>query len=212
MDDVPRVEIDLPIDELNGSPSQRKRTHARVTDAASAFAAERFEDARGLLKPIAAQQTHIAEIRELYGLTLYRLGRWAEAISELEAASMLTGSSDQHPVRADAHRALGHHDAVERLWDELRHDHPDPEIITEGRIVYAGSLADRGELASAIRVLEQGPVRTKVPKDHHLRLWYALADLYERSGDTQRARRGFERIAGAEQDFGDVDARLRSLS
>lgn len=199
------------MDDLSGSPSQRKRTHTRVTDAASAFAAERFEDARSLLKPIAAQQAHIGEIRELYGLTLYRLGRWAEAIGELEAASLITGSSDQHPVRADAHRALGQHEAVDRLWDELRHDHPDPAVITEGRIVVAGSLADRGELASAVRLLEQGPVRTKVPKEHHLRLWYSLADLYERIGDTQRARRGFERISSIDDGFGDVTARLRSL-
>ena len=44
----------------------------------------------------------VAAIRELYGLTLYRLGRWREAVRELRAFHELTGSFDQHP----GHRRL----------------------------------------------------------------------------------------------------------
>ncbi|NOX30234.1 MAG: tetratricopeptide repeat protein, partial [Actinobacteria bacterium] len=207
----PRVEIDLDAADLLGTETQRTRARNRVRDAASAFAAERFEDARRILKPMSSEQAHISDIRELYGLTLYRLGRWAEAIAELEVAAAMTGSSEQHPVRADAHRALGQHRAVADLWEELRQDHPDADVITEGRIVMAGSRADQGDLAGAIRILEQGPIRTKSPKDHHLRLWYALADMYERSGDSQRARRGFERVEATDRGFADVGARLRSM-
>ena len=206
-----RVEIELDESQLIGTAGQKARARERVGEAATAFVAERFEDARTILKPIALAQSHMVEVRELYGLTLYRLGRWSEAIVELEAVAALTGSSDQHPVRADAHRALGQHAAVERLWDELRHDHPDAATITEGRIVMAGSLADRDDLAGAIRLLEQGPVRTKVAREHHLRLWYALADLYERIGDTQKARRGFERVMADDRSFADVVARVRAL-
>ena len=34
--------------------------------------------------------------------------------------------------------------AVEELWDELRQASPSAELVMEGRIVMAGSLADRG--------------------------------------------------------------------
>ena len=58
-------------------------------------------------------------MRELYGLTLYRLGRWREAVRELRAFHDLTGSFDQHPVIADCERALGRDKAVLATWDEL---------------------------------------------------------------------------------------------
>jgi hypothetical protein len=52
---------------------------------------------------------------------------------------------------------------------------------------------------------------SKRPKAHHLRLWYALADLYERAGELPRARELFERIRRHEPDFVDVAERLSSL-
>ena len=66
----------------------------------------------------------LAAGRELYGLTLYRMGRWREAIRELEAFGEVSASVDQLPVVADSHRALGHHREVDRLWDELRRGAP----------------------------------------------------------------------------------------
>jgi len=144
-------------------------------------------------------------------LTLYRLGRWTAALGELEMFAELTGDVDQLPVAADCNRALGRHTEVRALWDELRHAGPAAPIMVEGRIVMAGSLADQDDVVGAIRLLEQGPVRAKQARDHHLRLWYALADLYERAGDHQRARRGFERIEQAEPGYVDVAERLDAL-
>ena len=57
----------------------------------------------------------------------------------------------------------------------------------------------------------RGPVRVKRPRRHHIRLWYALADLYERAGDTPRARELFGRIVAAEPDFADAAERLAAL-
>src|SRR5438270_291120 len=85
------------------------------------------------------------------------------------------------------------------------------ELVTEGRIVAGGSLADRGDIGAAIRLLEKGPVHVKRPKAHHLRLWYALADLYERAGDTPKARELFGRIVGNEPDFADAAERLAAV-
>ncbi len=133
------------------------------------------------------------------------------ASHRLEQYEELTGSVDQLPVLADCYRALGRLNEVHDVWDRLRHADPDAQTMTEGRIVAAGALADEGRPADAIRLLEAGPLRPKRPKEHHLRLWYALADLYDRVGDLQRARRGFSRIAEVEPGFVDVQDRLDAL-
>ena len=193
------------------SEEQRKRTRRRLGDAAEDFLAERFGDVEKVLAPLAKQHPQIPEVQELYGLTLYRLGKWRPAITALEMFGILTGDVDQLPVLADCHRALGRHGETRSIWDELRAAGPDAPTMTEGRIVMSGSMADQGDLQGAIRLLEQGSVRSKSPKEHHLRLWYALADLYERAGERQRARRGFDRIEATEPGYGDVSARIRSL-
>ena len=57
---------------------------------------------------------------------------------------------------ADCYRALRQWPQVEELWDELREASPDAELVTEGRIVMAGSLADRDRVVDAIRLLQAG--------------------------------------------------------
>ena len=46
---------------------------------------------------------------------------------------------------------------------------------------------------------------------HHLRLWYALGDLYERAGEIPRAREMFERVRKQDSSFADVAERLAAL-
>ena len=75
----------------------------------------------------------------------------------------------------------------------------------------AGSLADQGRIDDAIELLVAGIKPVKRVKAHHLRLHYALADLYERAGDLPRARELFGRVASADPEFVDVQARLRAL-
>lgn len=192
--------------------AERRRLTRQLSEAADDFANERWEEAKRILTPLANRHAAVAEVRELHGLTLYRLGRWEQAISELEVFGEMSGSADQLPVLADCHRALGDHDRVAELWEELREWSPDGDIVTEGRIVAAGSLADQGELRSALRLLEKGPTRPKRVKPSTLRLWYAIGDLQERAGDVPAARTTFERLASHEADFGDVADRLAALS
>ena len=210
---MPQLPSDV-ADELGrpGTTSKATRDHERLQEAANAYARERYRDARALLVPLAERTPGASAVRELLGLTNYRMARWRDAIKELEAFAQLTGSVDQHPVLADAHRALGHHDAVERLWDDLRRTGAGVETVIEGRIVLAGSLADRGDAAGAIRVLEQGPVEVRRAQEHHLRLWYALASTYEKAGDVARARSLFIRIVRADPTFADAELRLDALS
>ena len=192
-------------------PAWAGRVKDRLQEAAKAYEAERFRDARRILEPLLERAPSAIAVRELLGLTYYRLGKWRDAIRELGAVELLTGSVDHHPVIADAERAMGRLGEVERLWDELRRGGASVDVVIEGRIVTAGALADAGRVPDAVRVLEQGPVNVRKPQEHHLRLWYALASLYEQAGDVPRARALFGRLVVAAPDFADAADRLDAI-
>lgn len=182
----------------------------RLADAVHAYDRDRYQDALNILQPLVRALPEAPAVRELLGLTLYRLGRWHPALDELQEYRNLSDSADQLPVMMDCLRALHRDAAVDEMWDELRHLSPEPEVVAEGRIVMAGALADRGELPAAVKMLERvGSVRN--PRLRHLRQWYALADLYERAGDIPRARDLFRRIEAADPGDFDTRDRLRAL-
>ena len=187
------------------------RVATGLVEAAKAFERDRFSEALRVLRPLIEEAPDSAAVRELYGIALYREGKWAEAVKHLTAFADLTGSVEQHPVLADAHRALKHYREVATLWDELAASSPAAHLVAEGRIVMAGALADQGKLLDAIALVERGSIDTKKPKDHHLRLWYCLADLYERAGDMVRARDRFQRIMMVDRDYVNVTERLANL-
>ncbi|MEM8925134.1 MAG: tetratricopeptide repeat protein [Actinomycetota bacterium] len=194
------------------APATGQKLQRRLAEAAVAFEAERFADAERLLASIERLAPGVAEVIELRGLTYYRLGNWGRAIGQFEAFHDLTGSVEQHPVWADCCRALRRWTKAEELWRELGDASPSAELVEEGRIVQAGSLADRGRISDAIRLLENAPKVPKRPSLHHLRRWYMLGDLYERSGDLARARRVFADVVAAEPGFGDAAERAAALS
>ena len=131
------------------------RLSNQLREAGTLFGSERYLDAQRLLAPIAQQAPEVAEARELYGLVLYRLGKWHKAIRELEAFSNLAGGSiEQHPVICDCYRALGLGEKVEETWEEFRVSAPTGDLAAEGRIVYSSALADQGKFAEAIALLE----------------------------------------------------------
>ncbi len=183
----------------------------RLEKAARAFRSERHNEARSPLASLARVAPEVPEVRELYGLVLYRLGRYEQAIEHLEAFRELSGSTEQNPVLADCHRALGRWADVEALWAELGAASPSAELVTEGRIVAAGALADRGEVESGIRMLERGWKLPSRPKPHHLRRAYALADLYDQAGRGPRARELFAWVTDHNPSLADAAQRARSL-
>jgi Tetratricopeptide repeat len=181
-------------------------------EAAAAYAAG---DLRTTLR-LADQAKHIAlraaSVRELLGLCLYHSERYQDAARELSAFRRLTGSDEQNPVIADSYRAMKKPQRALQLTDEMRADQVSPAVFYEGQIVAAGALADMGRLDEAIERLEALELRPATAREHHLRAWYALADLLEARGRFTKARDLFEAVASSDSDLTDAPERLRRLS
>lgn len=215
-DERPKRKPALPdevVDELVRVVGSRRapKLSERLDGARRSFERERYEEARRILNLLAKEAPSAAAVRELLGLTFYRLGKWRQAAAELEAFRTLTGSVEQHPVLADCYRALGRFHEVDALWSELREVSPSAELVAEGRIVAVGALADQGQLAAAISLMEKAPAVGSRLREHHLRQWYVLADLEDRAGNSTKATSLFRRIQQQSPGFADVDARLAAL-
>jgi tetratricopeptide (TPR) repeat protein len=194
------------------APSTRAaRYQERLTSAADALDRGRYDDARRMVQPVLRDVPDMAFGHELAGLALYRMGQWRKAAAELETARTLDATLNHHAVLADCYRALRRYTEVDQLWRELRDGSPSPALMAEGRIVAAGALADQGDLRGALRIMEKGAEVPKKVREHHLRQWYVIGDLYDRSGDVIAARRFFGLVAGNDAQFADVADRLRGL-
>lgn len=191
----------------------RVRISERMAAGIGAYERERYRDAARILRTVVEAVPNAPTPRVLLGLCQYHQGNWKAALPNLEMFATLTGSVDQHPVRMDCHRALGRPKRVEALFDELRKGSPDAEVLTEGRIVLAGTRADLGDLDGAVALLTDAGAGRLVrnPSERHVRQWYVLADLMERSGDLARARELFLRVQAADPEAYDVVDRLDSL-
>lgn len=187
------------------------RLYDQLMKAADAFARDHERDALRMLRPLRDAMPDSPSVRELLGLAHYRLGHYPAAAKELEAFVELTGSVEQHPVLMDCYRAQRRWGKVEARWRDLGAASPGPEVATEGRIVAAGALADRGRIDDAIALLTRADRRVNKPKPYHLRLWYALGDLEERAGNMPRARSLFDRVRRQDPGFADVAERLAGL-
>jgi tetratricopeptide (TPR) repeat protein len=183
----------------------------RLTTAADALDRGRYDDARRMVQPVLRDLPEMAFGHEIAGLAFYRTGQWRKAAAELEVARQLDRSLNHHAVLADCYRALKRYDLVDELWLELREGSPEPALMAEGRIVAAGALADQGNLKGALKLMERGADVPKKVRDHHLRQWYVLGDLHDRSGDIIKARRLFGMIYEVDPQFADVADRLRGL-
>jgi tetratricopeptide (TPR) repeat protein len=187
------------------------RLSERLAQASEALDRERYQEARRIAGSIAKEAPSVSAAHELFGLANYRLGKFKQGAAALELAQELHANPALLPVIADCHRAQGRWPAVERVWSEIKAASPGHDVMAEGRMVAAGALADQGDLRGALELMEPATKRPKAVRDFHLRQWYVLADLYDRVGDPISARRWFSTINEFDDEFADVDARLRSL-
>ena len=189
-----------------------KRLISKLALALDAFEKGRYQDAKRIIIPITRECEGVHLIHEIAGLSLYRLGQWRDAADHLEKARVaMPASTLNHPVLADCYRALMRYEKVDELWKELKDASPDPAIVAEGRIVAASAQADRGDIQHAVRIMQQTKKDPAKVREHHLREWYVLADLYDRSGDVINAREWFKKIAHNDPDFSDIRDRLAAI-
>ena len=206
--------IDSVVDEFESKLGKKAAPRAikRYEAALEPFEAHRYDEARKILLPMAREYDGVSAVHEMLGLCLYRAGNWAAAARELERALQINpGWIFNHAVLADCHRALKNFERVEELWEELASASPNAEIVAEGRIVLAGSHADRGDLEAALASMATARSDNGRPAEHHLRQWYVIADLHDRMGDVVQARNFFERVLRHDPGFADVVERLASL-
>lgn len=192
---------------------RREKLVEQMGRAMEAYDRHRFEEAGRLAGRLADEVPDVPEVREVAGLAAYRSGQWRGAGRHLEAFRNMRDEPMYLPVEMDCARALGKPRVLAGLFEELRQSSPDPDVLAEGRLVLAGSLADQGKLAEAIDLLESngaGKARRN-PAERHLRQWYLLGDLYDRSGDAPRARAFFTMVAVTDPGAYDVNDRLKDL-
>lgn len=191
----------------------RERLVEKAESAYGAYSRGRYQDAYRAIKPVAEEVPSVIAVREVAGLAAYRSGKWREAQRHLQAYTDLTDSTEHIPVLMDCQRALRKPKKVVALWTDLRQRSPEPDVLAEGRLVAAASLAETGDLQGAISMLTTAGATKALrnPSNRHVRQWYLLGDLYERAGDVPRAREFFERVAKTDHEAYDVAERLAGL-
>ena len=192
-------------------PRTSARYMERLASATEALERDRYRDALRMVQSVLKNLPNVGAAHEVAGLAHYRLGEWRKAIAELDKARLLHPTPEQLPVLADCYRALRRYRDVDTIWAEIRESSPSPAVMAEGRIVAAGALADQNDLAGALKLMLRVADAPKRVRDYHLKQWYVIADLYDRSGDVVRARNFFQRVAAVDPRYADVGDRLATL-
>lgn len=196
-----------------GTAYAREKAVMTLTRAAEAYDRKRYEEALRLGRTVADVVPGVAPVRELTGLAAYRAERWSMAKIHLRAHFAITGDPEHLPLVMDCERAGHRYRAVEKTFGELEASEPTAEVLVEGRIVMAGAWADQQRYEDAIELLTKAGATKQLrnPSYRHVRLWYALGDVFDRAGDAGSARELFARVVIAEPDAYDAQARLAEL-
>jgi tetratricopeptide (TPR) repeat protein len=191
---------------------REKMVHT-LTKAAEAYDRNRYEEALRLGRIVADATPGVAAVRELTGLGAYRAERWAMAKIHLRAYFVISNDPEHLPLVMDADRANHRYRAVEKTFEEVQESEPTAEVLAEARIVMAATWADQQRYEEAIELLTRAGAAKNLrnPSYRHVRLWYTLADVYDRAGDTTSAREMFSRVVIAEPDAYDAAYRLTEL-
>lgn len=216
----PKVKYALPGDvaadvrrAFIGTSYMREKMVILLTKAAEGYDRKRWEEALRLGREVADAVPGVAAVRELTGLAAYRAERWNMAKIHLRAYFAITGDPEHLPLVMDCDRANRRYRAVEKTYEEIQESEPNAETTAEARIVMASTLADQQKYNEAIELLVRAGAAKilRNPSYRHIRLWYTLGDVYDRSGDQVSAREYFSRVVNAEPDAYDAKDRLMEL-
>jgi hypothetical protein len=210
---VPRPQIPESVSAQQLDPEARAQLHSLPNDLADTVArylvaAGLAEDAeQGYAYAQAAKRlaARVGVVREACGITAYRTGRWAEALSELRAARRMTGRDDYLPIMADCERALGRLDRALALVREASTADLDRAAQIELRIVESGLRRDQGLPEAAVLALQVPELTSGRLRPWSARLFYAYADALLAAGRADEARDAFARAAEVDTE-GETDA------
>lgn len=175
-----------------------------LQSAARSFVAGRYGKALRDAEQAKELSPRDATVRELLGLSAYRLGRWETALRELRTFRRLAGDTTHMPVEMDVLRALDRPAAVEDAWVTFRRLGGDRSTDLEARVVYGSFLLDRDDPRKAWQVT--GPKKIgDDPSESDLRVWYVASRAAARLGDAKTARRLFEAIQTSDPAFPGLD-------
>jgi tetratricopeptide (TPR) repeat protein len=150
--------------------------------------------------------------REVAGITAYRSGRWAEALTELQAGRRMTGRNDYLPLMADSERGLGRLDRALDLVHSAEARRLPRAAQVELRIVESGIRRDQGLFDAAVLALQVPELTDGKQRPWSARLFYAYGEALLAVGRTEAAREAFSRAVVADEDEEtDALARLDEL-
>ncbi len=175
-----------------------------IKSAARAFAAGRYGKALAEAERAKELSPRDATVRELMGLSAYRMGRWDVALRELRTFRRFTGTTTHLPVEMDVLRAMERPKDVEAAWQTYRRLGGDRDTDREARVVYGSFLLDSGDARKAWRVTDPKKI-TSNPRESELRVWFVAARAAAHLGDRKTARRLYEAIQAADPAFPGLD-------
>jgi hypothetical protein len=182
--------------QLRGLPEKLATRVARHLVAAGQLLEADPETAYQHTLAARARASRVALVREATGEAAYAAGHFAEALAELRAAKRMNGATDYLAVMADCERALGRPERALALAKNPSVAKLATAQQIEMTIVEAGARFDLGEVDSALRTLENAPIRSVAREDWVVRLRYAYADLLLKAGRRDDAIVWFHRTAG----------------
>jgi tetratricopeptide (TPR) repeat protein len=153
-----------------------------------------------------------SSVREVLGLALYRMGRFHDALGELQAFRRISGRPDQNHLLADSHRAVGTPEKAIPLVQEALESEIPEEARAEAAVVGGAALADLGRFEEAMALLRRFDRKGSSARAHDLRIWYVMGDVLEKAGRRSEARDRFRKILEHDPDAYDVAERLSALS
>jgi tetratricopeptide (TPR) repeat protein len=186
---------------------------ARLERAAELYQRDDFPGAAAEAAKAKALAPRSATVREVLGLALYELGRYREALTEMQAYRRMSGRADQNHIIADCLRAVDRPDRAVPLAEEALASRGVPlRAKTEAVIVAASALADEGKFDQALGLLRRIRTKDDVAGFEVMRVWYVTADILARAGRPQEAAREFRKILRHDAGAYDVAERLAQLS
>jgi Flp pilus assembly protein TadD len=173
-------------------------------NAVEAFTDGKFHRALDQAKRAKNLAPRDVTVREVLGLSAYRVGDWQTALAELRTYRRLAGETTHLPIEMDVLRALNRKKDVEAAWEELNRRGGNRATMAEGHVVYASHLIDIGRLAEA-RSLVRPKKLSADPHPAELRIWYVAARAAALEDDPEEARTLADAIVAADPGFPGID-------